>query len=287
MSTGAICVQAFNKADTVIQTLESLAHAKLSRKFDLIIVQDGIVGSKFEDRYQEQHKDTRNAIESWLAANSGNFKSADFKPEERGRGTAGTARVAIDYSFRNHDWVIFSEDDLIYESDALEWFTAMITHAGFLQDDVWAIAGEAKHFDSKGFPVAESMKNAAMLEAAEYNLISKYCYFGWLPSSCFATNRKKWAEFGGTRGMARGPKMVNDRCKAENKKSLWPIIARCRDIGMHHDIGYSISIHKTTDKVPQKSNFIVSSLLEGTKDDYSELKNSSKIYQAYTKKLPQ
>lgn len=240
MAKAAICVQAFNKADTIIETLESLARARLAEEFDLIVVQDGLEGNRFKDRYSKEHSETKAAIEAWLVKNGGRFKTECFICESIGRGTAGTAKVAIDYGFENHDWVVFSEDDLIYELDALEWFSAMIDHEGFLREDVWGIAGEAKHFDSKGLLVAEETVREAKQHVRDHNLISKFFYFGWMPSSCFATNKKKWGDFGDTRGLPRGPKQVNDRCKAEGKKSLWPVVARARDIGMHHSIGYSM-----------------------------------------------
>jgi hypothetical protein len=283
MMNAAICVQAFNKADTIIATLDSLATAKHANEFDLIIVQDGIQGNKFQNRYQDEHSRTTTAIESWLSRNKGIFKSETFTPLDIGKGTSGTARILIDQGFERHDWVIFSEDDLIFEADALAWFKAMITHSGFLRDDVWAIAGEARHFDSKGAQVSEAFRQEALHEAREQDLASKYCYFGWLPSSCFATNLEKWSDFGETRGLPRGPKMVNDRCLSAGKKSLWPIIARCRDVGMHHEIGYSISIHKTPDRVPQKSNYVTSGNFPPT-TDFLELTESDKIYQKFTTK---
>jgi hypothetical protein len=74
MMNAAICVQAFNKADTITTTLDSLATAKHANEFDLIIVQDGIQGNKFQDRYQDEHSSTKLAIEAWLSRNKGIFK---------------------------------------------------------------------------------------------------------------------------------------------------------------------------------------------------------------------
>ena len=283
MTDAAVCVQVFNKADTSVKTLASLAAANGARDFDLIITQDGLDGSRFAEKYSVEHAATRIAVEQWIKENSAAFSSIRFMPETIGRGTAGTAKVAIDHGFEGHEWVIFSEDDVIYEADALDWFRAMIHHDGFLKDDVWAIAGESKHFDSKGSQVSEKVIADAMVVAKNENLISKYIYFSWLPSSCFATNATKWYEFGETRGMARGPKRVNDRCVEEGNKSLWPIIARCRDIGMHHQIGYSMTVHKETSKIPQKSNFLKSGDFEPLTKEVSEFKDTLGIFKKYTK----
>ncbi|NBB81165.1 MAG: hypothetical protein GVY36_17285 [Verrucomicrobia bacterium] len=282
MTDAAICVQVFNKADTSVKTLASLAAANGARDFDLIITQDGLDGSRFAGKYSAEHAETRNVVEQWIKANSTAFSSIRFMPETIGRGTAGTAKVAIDYGFEAHQWVIFSEDDVIYEADALDWFRAMIIHDNFLHDDVWAIAGESKYFDSKGTRISDAVAAEAKSVAEHHSLISKFCYFNWLPSSCFATNIRKWSSFGETRGMARGPKMVNDLCVQERKKSLWPVIARCRDVGMHHEIGYSMTIHKEASKIPQKSNFLTSSMFKEEPDCFANFKDEDNIYQRFT-----
>ena len=282
MNRGAICVQAFNKADTVIDTLDSLSRARMCGSFDLIVVQDGLDGNRFRDRYSNEHDATQKAVEGWLAENASAFASAKFIPESLGRGTAGTARVAVNHGFEGHDWVIFSEDDVLFEADALEWFSSLIMHRGFLRENVWAIAGESKYFDSRGGAVSEALVKDALQCARRHRLIARFTYFKWLPSSCFATTIEKWREFEETRGLPRGPKMVNDRCKSEEKFSLWPIIARCRDIGMHHQIGYSMTIHKDPGRIPQKSNYISSGDMPSFSGEFEEFHDRWGIYKKFS-----
>jgi hypothetical protein len=282
MTNGAICVQAFNKADTIVQTLEALALCEDANKFDLLVVQDGLEGSRFRDKYSNEHAITKTAIKEKIPQIEAAFKSVQFLPQTAGRGTAGTAKVAIDLAFETHDWVVFSEDDVIFERDALVWFQRLIIHDGFLRENVWAIAGESKHFDSRGHVVSKKRIAQALETAREAEVISKYCYQSWLPSSCFATNKEKWAEFADTRGEARGPKKVNDRCKDEGKYSLWPIIARCRDIGMHHTIGYSMTIHKTAEKIPQKNSYLRSGVFPPIDGPVSEYLDKKRLYQRFS-----
>lgn len=248
----------------------------------MIVVQDGIEGSRFKDVYMHEHAETAEAVQSWIANNLTKFASINFIKESLGRGTAATAKRAIDYGFVDHDWIIFSEDDLIYEADALQWFSIMIKHDGFLRDDVWAVAGESKHFDSKGADITSEITQEALRTAFDLDLISKYIYFQWLPSSCFATTKQKWSEFADTRGLGRGPKEVNDRCKVENKYSLWPVVARCRDVGMHHVHGYSMTLHKRPDRIPQKSNYIVSSQLNPMSTRPEEFIDKGNLYEKFT-----
>jgi hypothetical protein len=166
--------------------------------------------------------------------------------------------------------VIFSEDDVIFECDAVEWFERALAHPMFLRPNVWAIAGESRFFDSYRHVPSNADVRRALEVALTQNLIDRFVYFDFLPSSCFATTRDKWAEFGDTRGTPRGDRAVVDRCMAEGKFCFWPVIARCRDTGMHHPLGYSVrwkGLHHTR----FKNSYIVSGMLKGMSDEFSEL----------------
>jgi hypothetical protein len=99
--------------------------------------------------------------------------------------------------------VIFSEDDVVFEYDALEWFERALAHPMFLRPNVWAIAGESRFFDAYRHILLDGDVHRALEVAHTKNLIERFVYLDFLPSSCFATTREKWAEFGDTRGAIR------------------------------------------------------------------------------------
>jgi hypothetical protein len=101
-------------------------------------------------------------------------------------------------------------------------------------------------------------------------LIDRFVRFDFLPSSCFATTRDKWAEFGKTRGTTNGDRAVVERCRGEAKLCFWPVVARCRDIGMHHPLGYSVR-WKGLRHAGFKNSYIVSGMLNGASTELSEL----------------
>jgi hypothetical protein len=265
-----IAVQAFNKAESVVRTLDSIAKCRGSNEYNLVILQDGYVGSQQIEKYREPHAKTTAAIESWISTNGQCFPSVCFDRSDRNHGPYRTAEGLMDWAFETSESVIFSEDDIIFERDALEWFERALAHPTFLRPQVWAIAGESRFFDSSREVPSLSDINHALEVARTQKLMDRFVYQDFVPSSCFATIRDKWAEFGKTRGSANGDRALAQRCRFENKLCLWPVLARCRDIGMHDPQGWSVS-WKGADHPVVKNSYIVSGMLEDASPNLTEL----------------
>ena len=271
----AIAIQAFNKADSILRTLNSIARLRGSNSYDLFILQDGCSGSNQTEKYRAAWAETIQALKSWISRNRDHFASVRFESSDQNNGPYRTAERLISRALESSESVIFSEDDLIFERDAIEWFERALTHPMFLRPHVWAIAGESRFFDSHRHNPSDTDVARALEAARSYNLIDKFVYLDFLPSSCFATTRDKWAEFGETRGTIRGDRAVVDRCLAEGKVCFWPVIARCRDTGMHHPLGYSVrwkGLHHTA----FKNSYVVSGMLKSAAADLTELSTSQK-----------
>jgi hypothetical protein len=145
----------------------------------------------------------------------------------------------------------------------------------FLRPNVWAIAGESKFFDAYRHIPSDSDMSRALELAESGNLIDKFVYLDFLPSSCFATIREKWNQFGKTRGTTNGDRAVLERCRAEGKVCFWPVIARCRDTGMHHPFGYSVR-WKGLKQTAFKNSYVVTGMLKSAAGDLTELSTSQK-----------
>ncbi len=271
----AIAIQAFNKPDTVVGTLDSIARARGSNGYKLFILQDGCSGSKQTEKYRAAWIETTQALKSWISSKKDHFASINFESSDQNNGPYQTAERLVTTALNTSDSVIFSEDDLIFESDALEWFERALTHPMFLRSNVWAIAGESRFFDSYRHRPSDTDISSAVELAETSDLIDKFVYLDFVPSSCFATTRDKWAEFGNTRGMTRGDRAVVDRCLAEGKVCFWPVIGRCRDQGMHHPLGYSVR-WKGINHAAFKNSYVVSGMLKSGAGDLAELPASQK-----------
>jgi hypothetical protein len=271
----AIAIQAFNKAESVLRTLNSIAEARGSNNYDLFILQDGCSGSNQTEKYSAAWAETSHALESWISGNRDHFAAIHFESSDQNNGPYQTAERLIAWALETSKSVIFSEDDLIFECDAMEWFERALIHPMFLQPEVWAIAGESRFFDSYRHVPSNTDIRRALEVAHTENLIDRFVYLDFLPSSCFATNRDKWAEFGNTRGTIRGDRAVVDRCLAEGKVCFWPVIGRCRDTGMHHPLGYSVR-WKGLQHTAFKNSYVVSGMLESAAGDLTELSTTQK-----------
>jgi len=267
---GTIAVQAFNKGESVLGTLDSIARSRGSNNYGLVILQDGCSGSAWTEKYRAAWAETTQAIESWISMNTDHFASVFFDRADRNNGPYRTAERLITWALEERNSVIFSEDDVIFEYDAVEWFERALGHSMFLRPNVWAIAGESRFFDSYRHVPSDADVCRALEVAQTQNLIDRFAYFDFLPSSCFATTREKWAEFGKTRGATNGDRAVVERCRVEGKLCLWPVIARCRDTGMHHPLGYSVR-WKGPDHIAFKNSYVVSGMLKGASEELSEL----------------
>jgi hypothetical protein len=267
---GAIAVQAFNKVDSVLGTLNSIARSRGSNNYHLFILQDGCSGSKQTEKYRSAWAETIQALESWISRNRDHFASVRFESSEQNIGPYKTAERLITWALETSKSVIFSEDDVIFEDDAVEWFERALTHPMFLRPNVWAIAGESRFFDSYRHVPSNADVRRALEVAHTQNLIDRFVYLDFLPSSCFATTPDKWAEFAKTRGMINGDRAVVDRCLNEGKRCFWPVIARCRDLGMHHPLGYSVR-WKGLNHAGFKNTYVVSGMLKGASGELSEL----------------
>ena len=267
---GTIAVQAFNKAESVLGTLDSIARSRGSNNYGLVILQDGCSGSPRTEKYRAAWAETTQAIESWISMNTDHFSSVSFDRADRNNGPYRTAERLITWALEKRNSVIFSEDDVIFEYDAVEWFERALGHSMFLRPIVWAIASESRFFDSYRHVPSDADVCRALEVAQAQSLIDRFAYFDFLPSSCFATTREKWAEFGKTRGATNGDRAVVERCRIEGKLCLWPVIARCRDTGMHHPLGYSVR-WKGPDHVAFKNSYVVSGMLKAASEELSEL----------------
>jgi len=263
--SGSIAVQAFNKAESVLSTLDSIRRSSGSDRYHLVILQDACSGSADTEKYRSAWVHTTQAIEEWISRNRDHFVSVHFDQSDENNGPYRTAERLINRALESSEFVIFSEDDVIFERDAIEWFERARTHPMFLRPNVWAIAGESRFFDSWRHNPSNADISRALALANSRKLIDKFVYLDFLPSSCFATTREKWGEFGGTRGTTRGDRAVVDRCLAEGKVCFWPVIARCRDVGMHHPLGYSVR-WRGLNHTRFKNSYVVSGMLKSSTD---------------------
>ena len=261
MPNYAVVVQCFNKPDTLEAVCRALLACSGRERFDLIFWSDSPIGSRNEERYLPAHRDVLATLEKLRPDLEAAFASVEIHGNTANLGPYKTCQLAVDQGFRSHDFVVFTEDDGIFEPDALEWFLACRRTEAFASERVWAISGESSFFEAQTKTVDSAFVQAAVGYALAEQLGDKYAEIGFIPSTCFATSAAKWAQIGETRGEINGDVTLAERCKAEHKTCIQPIVARVRDIGMLHDLGWSVSIHSKAGVTEIKNTYVASSQL--------------------------
>ena len=213
------------------------------RDVDLTIWQDSADGSRREDEFTGAATKVHAFVIDFISEHGRSFRTLDYRLNERNLGPYGTCKVALDHAFSKHEFAILIEDDILLSSDALSWFDK-VYRLGLLQDGRnWAIAGQSIFFDSRGRDVDQEFVATASRLALEENLVNKFTVHQFVPSACFATTRRWWAEFRSTRGEPRGDVLLCNRTKEEGWGCVFPIVPRAKDVGMLHDYGFSVTIH--------------------------------------------
>jgi hypothetical protein len=272
MADSAIVVQNFNKPDTLEAVCKSLLECANTNQYDLIFWSDSASGARKETEYSAKCAEVGNLLDSFFTSSRDRFRSITLRRNPSNLGCYKTCQIALDYAFNDHEFVIFSEDDTIFSSDALDWFTAVRSLPAFSDDAVWGIAGESIFFDARRAPLNRGLVEGAKVHAAKHHLWEQFIPLDFIPSTCFATNRRKWAEFAVTRGKVNGDVELCYRCQAERKKCLFPVIARVKDVGMLHPDGYSVSIHTEENVTGVKNCYLMSGDIKVATDLMSALR---------------
>jgi hypothetical protein len=254
----AVVVQTFIKSDTLDALGKSLLACQNRHRFDLIFWSDSATGARKAEEYLAKTNVVRNQLELFAGTQKSEFQSIDLRGNLKNWGTCKTCEIALNNVFEDHDFVVFTEDDTIFTRDALDWFVEMSESSAFLDDNVWAIAGESIFFDGRHSAVHEGIVSRLSDHAQRNEFWNKYIPLDFIPSTCFATNRDKWRQFASTRGQPVGDVDLCRRCRDEGKKCLFPIVARVKDVGMLHPDGYSVSVHSAQGITSVKNCYLMS-----------------------------
>lgn len=259
----AIVVQAFNKPDTLADLLNSLLRCRGHENFDLWIWTDNFAGSLREQEFKTNYMSVRSLCETFCRLHAKDFRKLEFMNNDRNCGPYQTCQMAINAAFNDVDAVIFTEDDTVFATDALEWFGNALANGILEQDGNWAIAGESIFFDSRRNCVTDEFIEQSRKFAISRAYFNKFVRLQFLPSTCFATNAARWDEFGITRGLPIGDNHVNERCVREGKFCVFPVIPRVKDVGMLHPFGHSVTIHGQDGVREIKRTYLMSDALSG------------------------
>ena len=236
----AIAVQCFCKPDTLALLFESLIHLEGVTSVTLVIIQDNIHESKNPARYAQGYMAVRELLNAWRSRLSERFYSVEYLHNERNLGTAPTCRRLLDDVARKYDGFLFVEDDCILSPQAWNWTSHHLSNSISVAG-TWFVSCESSFFDRRDLPLPEGLMPRLKEIASRDQFRNSYITLDFVPSTCFATRSDIWRKCANYRSFTRGPESLNKYVEMQGKRTISPVVPYASDIGMLHELGYSVA----------------------------------------------
>lgn len=258
-----VALQCFNKPDVLANVIESLLSCDNKENFDLTVIQD-YFSPEDEKKYYDGWRDVKRLISSYHSKLCESFCSFRYISNKTNFGTAPTCKKLLDIVSEEYDAFIFIEDDCILSKDALTVAKFFIeNHIGI--DRFWFATCESINFNSCKKKISRIERDRVLGEFNDLDdLHLMYGELNFVPSTCFITTKEIWKITSEIRSFTRGPESLNEYVKANNKKTIFPLIPRASDIGMTHELGYSVKNLSLTGIKEQKNNYYLSEYVKST-----------------------
>jgi hypothetical protein len=274
-----VAIQCFNKPALLKNTLESLLSCYKKEMVSVVILQDHYIESNYKKNYEQGFNETREIVKSFLPKLYDEFDNVSLLKNEKNRGTAASCRALLDYCFKNHNAVMFIEDDFLLSKDALFWAKYLIKNKIGLGDYYFGSC-ESIFFDSKGIALESNMLENLSLLSKSPELNNKFVSEYFIPSTCFITTKEIWNKCSSIRGSIRGPESLNSWLNELGKKTILPVVPRGYDVGMMDDNGYSVAMLGKGNVKETKSTYLISEFSEDMRDPELFTGNKDLVYSA-------
>jgi len=237
----ALALQCFCKADTLRQVLTSLLKLNNAQKFSLVILQDSEIGSTKPARYAPGVKEVRSLIFEMYPQLIEKFFAVEFLHNAENRGTAASCRRLLDYVAARYKGFLFIEDDCIMAPTALDWAAHHLESTISKASPHWFVTCESAYFDKADGDLPDDLKGRLKAIADAPAVKNAYVLQDFVNSTCFGTTADIWKGCAVPRSMTRGPESLNTLVASLKKMTIAPMVPRATDIGMFHELGYSVA----------------------------------------------
>ncbi len=242
----AILVMLFIKDDLLDNLIDKLKAVERINDVHIVFYQDNIVGSKFfnNQKYFSNFINCQNIARNRVYE----FRSAEYVCNNINKGVYQTHYEGMTYCFNNYDYVLFMEDDIMVQKNFLNFFMYFIDNnlLGLNENQYQLIGGESIFFHSHSSEFTFSKEKKGLLSSyiINNNITNGYHLVNWCPSSCNIMSKNVWESLKEIKSKPNSDTLINSIVQQRKLKVVMPIIPVCEDIGMLHDKGYSVAIHK-------------------------------------------
>lgn len=255
----ALALQCFNKADTLDQVLQSLIACRGTERFSLTILQDSAEGSNKPDVYGPAAEAVRGVLADWLPRLMQAFQAVELIANPVNKGTAPSCRRLLDRVVTRHEGFLFIEDDCILAPDALDWAAYHLEHSLGMRK-TWFASCESVFFDSHERPITDDQRTALTEIARKPGIRAAWLEYDFVPSTCFIATRDVWRHCANYRSFPRGPESLIRYLTQSGAKTLMPVVPRASDLGMLHELGFSVNMLGKAGVKEIKNTYVMSNL---------------------------
>ena len=255
-------LQTFNKA-SYLQSIHDALIEQISKfdctkyKLNILIIQDNIIGNK-KEKDEKYCKNYNKVIETNKRLSKNEI--TEYYLNNENLKPCLSISNGIDYIFSKYksDFFVTLEDDLVISSNFVAYFIYVFEHL-FDRENILYASGESVFFDSRKNSVTTVDKNLNHDLVKLFDLEKFYTTFNFLPSTNFGTNLIGWNAIREIRRTQKpsGATAVQKIFKELNYQTVMPIVPRCKDIGMTHELGFS-TLHHGNNISEIKNTFILS-----------------------------
>ena len=251
-----IVVQCFCKPIETIGLLNSLLNCCEINEYNLLLYVDKAQDkSKFEKKNLELIK----LLDKYKLENKDRFKSIQLIICKFNKGPYICCHDAIEYAFTYNEFVIFTEDDIIFCKDTIKFYNIYKDSQELHNENCIGITSSSNYyysieniFSSKQYIIEVLPKylekiNSIKVETINNSLYNKIIKTNWAPNKQFGIFRNGWDQI----KLYRSKEFINsgecnkiapDQYTGEmvNKRSLYflySIVPRSNDIGLFNELG--------------------------------------------------
>jgi hypothetical protein len=272
-----VALQCFSKVDTLAKTLSSLAAVRNTKEFGLVIIIDSCQGSTLSQKHVKGNSDVKQLVAAEMPRLMDLFFSVEILQNERNLGTAPTCRRMLDHVTKNYAGFLFIEDDCLLAPSALDWSRHHLENT-VNTTGPWFLSCESIFFDRQDREITVDQHKKLLDFAGLPGIRNAYHLLNFVPSTCFGTTSDIWRICANVRSFTRGPESLTRYMTAMGRKTVSPVVPRASDIGMLHELGYSVTLMGRNNVKETKTTFLMAEGEFDSKDSTLFVGNADLLY---------
>jgi hypothetical protein len=257
-----IVVQAYAKFAECVQVLDSIARQPLSKKYTVLVYVDGLARSHQRDRrVLDEREKLLGYLRKRAGAETNGFKLVLHECDSN-KGPYLCCHDAVEMGFTLDDFVIFTEDDIVFCRDSLELYESFRDGEIEYGGTVVGVTAQSQRYGMTGSSTANEQSKTQTAKAAETRARRLEQHI-WAPNKQFGLFKTGWDRISFIRNgdFSAHPGFMDksysrfgaDRatghyCQENRLSFLFSFVPRIQDIGFYHVNGVTTRCQGTRGK---------------------------------------